>query len=155
MNRRNLNRFTRFSAVLGLCAALLAVPALAQETTATLTGTVTDKATRSPVGGATVLVTSPNLQGQRTIRTDASGFYRLGQLPTGTYRISFVKGGFKTLTYAEAELRVGQTVRLNAELTPRPAEPAQPTEPAQPSQPAEPSQPAQPAEPQPSQPAQP
>jgi len=154
---RHVNRFTRFSAALGLCAALLAMPALAQQTTATLTGTVTDGTTKAPVAGATILLTSPNMQGQRSVRTDASGFYRIGQLPTGIYRVSFVKGGFKTLTYAETELRLNQTVRLNAALTPRPAQAEPPAQPAQPTdaQPTD-AQPAQPTDAQPpAQPAQP
>ncbi|HEX6087989.1 MAG TPA: TonB-dependent receptor, partial [Thermoanaerobaculia bacterium] len=64
--------------------ALCLVP-LAAQTTAALTGTVTENG--APVTGATVAVTSPALQGQRTTTTGASGAFHFPTLPPGDYTV--------------------------------------------------------------------
>ena len=59
----------------------------AQETTGTLAGRVTDKA-GNPIAGARVVISSPQLLGERTIRTDASGHFRIPLLNNGSYTIA-------------------------------------------------------------------
>jgi len=114
--------------------ALLAAPAaFAQADAAVLIGNVTAGDSKAPLAKATVILTSPNLQGQRLQQTDETGLYRVSQLPPGEYRIRFVKGGYKTVTYAEVRLRAGQTGRINAELPVAPPQaPAAPAAPATP-----------------------
>lgn len=97
---------------LALC--LAATSLVAQETTGTITGLVTDKA-GVPIAGARVQIASPALLGERSARTDASGHYRIALLPNGEYSISadapeFVgaKGSFRVLA--------GQTSRFDLSL---------------------------------------
>lgn len=127
---------TRSIVALGLCAALLATPVLAQTTEATLVGEVTDASNGQLLRGATVILTSPTLQGSRQAKTDEYGRFRISQLPIGTYSVLYVKGGYKRIKYTGIRLKVGQTARLNAKLQPQAQAPAQPETQQPESQPA-------------------
>ena len=82
--------FKRLALAWGLClvAALFGSEALAQ-TTSVITGTVIDAATKKPVADVVVTATSPSLQGEQMVVTDASGHYRIPQLPPGIYTLRF------------------------------------------------------------------
>ena len=97
--------------------ALFAGAAFAQGS-AVLTGTVTDAATGKPVGEVVVTATSPELQGEEIVVTDASGTYRIPQLPPGTYTIRLEKEAFKPYLRPDISLRVDRTIRLNIQLQP-------------------------------------
>lgn len=97
---------------LTLCLAATAL--VGQETTGTITGSVTDRAGK-PIPGARVQIASPALLGERSTRTDASGHYRIALLPNGEYSISTdapeyvgAKGTFRVLA--------GQTSRFDLAL---------------------------------------
>nr|WP_233261502.1 TonB-dependent receptor [Vitiosangium sp. GDMCC 1.1324] len=92
-------------------------PALAQGTSV-LTGTVTDASTRQPVADVVVTATSPNLQGEQVVVTDATGLYRIPQLPPGVYTLRFEKETYKVFARGDITLRLNTTVRYNAELLP-------------------------------------
>ena len=92
-------------------------PAGAQTPTGTVTGRVIDQGGLS-VPGATVSVTSPNLQGTRTAVTSANGDFILPSLPPGEYTISVELSGFAT-TKITQDVGAGQPLTL--ELTLRPA----------------------------------
>jgi outer membrane receptor protein involved in Fe transport len=111
-----LNR-TRLSRVLGLTLVLLGTGAMAQGTGAII-GTLTSAEDRRPLEDAVVTATSPSLQGERTALTDASGHYRLPQLPPGVYTLRVERDGFKSLVRPGVELRLDTTLRFNAELLP-------------------------------------
>ncbi|HXI55392.1 MAG TPA: TonB-dependent receptor [Polyangia bacterium] len=96
----------------------LARSAQAQQGEGTLTGTITDAATKKPVADVVVTATSPNLQGEQIVVTDASGFYRIPSLPPGVYTLRFDKEAFKPLAREGIELRSETTMRLNVELLP-------------------------------------
>ncbi|HVG25217.1 MAG TPA: TonB-dependent receptor [Thermoanaerobaculia bacterium] len=66
-------------------AVVLCVAPLAAQTTAALTGTVTQD--DAPLSGATVTVTSPALQGARTTTTSATGAFLFAALPPGEYSV--------------------------------------------------------------------
>jgi len=83
---------------------LAASEARAQVGGANLTGRVTDAATNAPVGDVVVTVTSPNLQGEETAVTDASGLWRVQNLPVGEYTIRLDKESYKP--FARASLCV-------------------------------------------------
>src|SRR5690242_8815487 len=68
-----------------LAAAVCLAP-LAAQTTAALTGTVTENGT--PVSGASVVVKSPALQGERSTTTTESGAFTFPALPPGQYTVS-------------------------------------------------------------------
>ncbi len=83
-----------------------------------LTGNVIDSATKGPTGDVVVTATSPSLQGEQVSVTDATGLYRIPQLPPGTYSLRFEKEGYKPFVRGDIALRVDQTLRLNVELLP-------------------------------------
>ncbi|HEY0097123.1 MAG TPA: TonB-dependent receptor, partial [Archangium sp.] len=101
---------------LGVC--MWMPPALAQQSTSVLTGTVVDASNRQPVPDVVVTATSPSLQGEQVAVTDATGLYRLPQLPPGVYTLRFEKEAFQPLARDGVTLRLNSTVRYNAELLP-------------------------------------
>jgi outer membrane receptor protein involved in Fe transport len=93
----------------------LALPAFAQRTTGTISGTVKD-ATDAAIPGATVAVSGPNVVGAQTTTTNGQGFYRILNLPPGTYQVSFSMSGFKTVTRKEVRIGVGVTIEEDVKL---------------------------------------
>src|SRR5260370_5165811 len=85
------------------------------QTTASLTGTVT--VLELPLPGVTITVSSPALQGTRSIVTGDSGAYELAALPPGDYGVEFTREGFATFR-THAALRLSQTARVDAEMLP-------------------------------------
>ena len=119
MNRRlqrNQARVLVAALTLGVC--MWMPPALAQQSTSVLTGTVVDASNRQPVPDVVVTATSPSLQGEQVAVTDATGLYRLPQLPPGVYTLRFEKEAFQPLARDGVTLRLNSTVRYNAELLP-------------------------------------
>src|SRR5262249_39320084 len=93
------------SAFLLLAAALLLVPPGAYaQTTGRILGQVLD-AQGAALPGATITVTSPNLQGAQTQVTDSEGNYRFLSLPPGRYTVKVELASFKT--YEQANVDVG------------------------------------------------
>lgn len=86
--------------------------------TSVITGTVSSAADQKPLADAVVTATSPKLQGERTAVTDASGLYRLPQLPPGTYTLRVERQGFEPFARADITLRLDRTVRVNLQLLP-------------------------------------
>jgi hypothetical protein len=99
-------------------AALSANVAHAEKGTAVLIGTVTDASTKKPVADAVVTVTSPSLQGEQVTVTDSTGFYRIPDLPPGSYVLRLEKETFKPYSVPEIALHADTTIRLNAAILP-------------------------------------
>ncbi len=95
-------RSTLFRTLLVL-GAFVALPALAQNPTGTLSGRVL--ADDQPLPGVTVTATSETLQGARVTQTTANGDYIFPFMPAGEYTVKFEISGFQT-----AE----QTIKLSA-----------------------------------------
>jgi hypothetical protein len=96
----------------------LAVVASAQVVTAnggSISGDITDPS-GAKVPGATVTVTSPENGFVRTVKTDSSGFYSVGPLSPGGYRVQVVAPGFNTLSVMTA-IRVGTATPGTFKLT--------------------------------------
>ncbi len=70
--------------------------AMAQLTTGQISGDVRDEGGQ-PLSGVTVLATSPSLQGERTVTTDAGGKFNLPVLPSGKYDLKFRLAGHQTI----------------------------------------------------------
>ncbi|MCI0479659.1 carboxypeptidase regulatory-like domain-containing protein, partial [Candidatus Uhrbacteria bacterium] len=85
--------------------------ALGQTATGVVTGKVTDG--EGPLPGATVTVSSPSLQGERTTVTQLSGDYLFRGLPPGDYLVKFELSSFQTVE-ANIKVSVGQTTPLDA-----------------------------------------
>ncbi|WNG51188.1 TonB-dependent receptor [Archangium minus] len=101
---------------LGVC--LWVTPTRAQQNTSVLTGTVVDANNKQPVADVVVTATSPNLQGEQLAVTDATGLYRIPQLPPGVYTLRFEKEAFQPYSRGDITLRLNSTVRYNVELLP-------------------------------------
>jgi len=87
----------------------------AQQTTATLLGSVTD-ATGAAVAGVAIQAANLATNVQREALTDASGAYSLPNLPPGTYRVTATKTGFQVARAESVTLQVEQAARLDLRL---------------------------------------
>ncbi len=92
----------------------LLLPAMfyGQEQTGTITGTVTLE-DGSAFPGVAVEATGTNLVGKRTTVTDEKGTFRLPDLPSGNYEITFMLEGFKTAKRKEVPVDIGKTCKLD------------------------------------------
>src|SRR5947209_1592101 len=97
-----------------LIVALLATRAFAQGAS-TIVGRVTSNG--KPLAAVRVTIDADVLQNTRSTRTTTRGTYWAALLPAGTYRITFAHTGTQTVT-RKAEVRIGETVRVDADLQP-------------------------------------
>ena len=99
-------------------AVLLAIPsaAVAQITTATIVGTVTDSG-GAVVAGAQVSARNVDTGLTRTAPSSDAGTYRLEFLPVGKYVVEVTFTGFKTAQLNDIVLQVNDTTRVNVSLT--------------------------------------
>lgn len=111
-------RFCKIRWVCALAALLfvcgLAGPAFAQTdvTTSRISGTVEDSS-KAPLPGVTVEATNVETDLKQLGVTDASGSYRILNLPTGTYRVTATLDGFATATAERVRLLIGSTPTVN------------------------------------------
>ena len=102
---------------LALALALVAeTSALAQTTTGTISGRVSDTQALG-VPGVTVTASAPTLQGTRETVTSENGDYILTLLPSGVYTITFQLSGFGTQSRT-VTLAPTQSVPLSVEMGP-------------------------------------
>ena len=81
--------------------------AAAQAPLGSLTGTVRDTQ-NIPVPGATVQLRNAATGAQQTATTNTRGVFTFPQLPAGSYRVDVSLQGFKTQTYNDVAVTVGQ-----------------------------------------------
>ncbi|MFJ2744136.1 S8 family serine peptidase [Streptomyces sp. NPDC087440] len=96
---------------------VLATVAAAPRDAATVTGTVTDRATAKPLSGVTVRAQAG--EARRTVTTGADGTYRLTLTP-GTYTLSTGVYGYRTVTGTGVTVTSGQQVQRDTALEPVP-----------------------------------
>lgn len=89
--------------------------AQAQSSSGDIRGTVTD-ASGAVIASAKVTATDPDRGFNRSVQADTEGKFILALLPPGTYRVVVEAPGFASRTI-NVEVRVGDTVSLNAQLT--------------------------------------
>jgi hypothetical protein len=93
---------------------LTSVAGWAQSAGSTIHGTVKDES-GAAMPGVTVTLSSPALQvGQIVVVSEADGNYRVGELPTGLYRIAFELPGFKAYVLSDFRLTIGFVARVDA-----------------------------------------
>lgn len=107
---------SRFRSATVLAVALLFPFIVSAGVTGDLIGVVTDS-TGGVLPGVTVTVTSPNLQGSRTVVTDAAGNYQFKLLPPGTYRAEFSLDGFNPLIRENVTISLETTTKINVSMT--------------------------------------
>jgi len=94
---------------------LVAAVAHAQQTTATLLGTVTD-ASGAAVPGVVVQASNLSTSVVREATSDAGGGYSIPNLPPGNYRVRATKEGFQAASVESVTLQVEQAARLDFKL---------------------------------------
>ena len=92
----------------------LSLSIIAQTTTSTIEGTITD-ANGALVVGATVKAVGNSLATERTVTTDKDGFYRLVAMPAGTYTLTTSQSGFAPKT-STIELTLNRVAVFNVQL---------------------------------------
>jgi iron complex outermembrane receptor protein len=100
-----------------LCSAVFLLPLFVYaQTTAVLTGRVTDS-TKAVLPGATIVLRATTTGVERTLATDAEGYFRIENLDPGSYRLIVRSGGLSEKTQ-EITLAAGQTLDLQITLNP-------------------------------------
>jgi hypothetical protein len=110
-NKKKVFAITGF--VMVLC--LLFTPGAFAQSTATVTGTVTD-ATGAVVPNATVTIRNQSTGEERATQTDSAGVYTVPSLTVGTYRIEVKSTGMQGMVASDLPLEVGRTVQQNFSL---------------------------------------
>jgi Carboxypeptidase regulatory-like domain/TonB dependent receptor len=90
-------------------------PALAQETTATITGVVTDQ-TGAALPGTGIIAQSVSQGFVKEAVTSMSGAYTVPFLPVGDYEVTFTLSGFQTFVARGIRLHVNDRLTVNAAL---------------------------------------
>ena len=104
------------SLAVALAAAFLCVaPALAQQTTGSLLGTVADPG-GAAVPNATVRVVNLATNAVREATSDAAGTYSIPFLTASTYRVAVTKEGFQVYQVNNVVLQVDQAARIDVTL---------------------------------------
>ncbi len=101
----------RILVTLVICLFLVATATLAQVSTASLTGLVTDQS-GAAVPNVTVTVTLKSTNTERSTMTDQMGYYTFPSVPIGDYLITADLSGFNR-TAREFNLQTGQRARVD------------------------------------------
>ncbi len=93
---------------------MIALPLMGQGTTGVIRGTVTTGGSALP--GVTVTVTSPALQGTRSVVTSGQGTFLIPTLPPGTYQVVFELEGMNPIK-KQTVVALGRTSPVDADLS--------------------------------------
>ena len=110
-----MNRLLRVISLVAISVLLSSAVALAQLSTAQLSGRVADES-GAVLPGVTVTVTQTDTGLTRSVVTDENGAYVLPNLPTGPYRLEAMLQGFRTYSQTGIVLQVAATPVLNVVL---------------------------------------
>ncbi len=101
------------------CALLLITPTrgLAQATSGTLSGTVTDPS-GAVIPNASVTITDADRGSSVTTTTNADGFFTRTQLPNGRYNVRVTANGFKTAEQSNLIVNIDRETRTSISLQP-------------------------------------
>jgi hypothetical protein len=96
--------------------ATLSVVVHAQETTGSISGTISDSSGASVKGATVTLTNTDRGQDVRTLTTNSAGFYTATALPLGTYTVKVAAGGFKGEVVTDLALHVNDALTVNRTL---------------------------------------
>ena len=104
------------SLLFALLAGVIALPSLAQSSTATIRGKVTNER-GAALGGAEINAISPTTGFVHTVKAAADGTYLLAGLTPGEYNLVVAAAAYEPRSQT-VTVRVGQTIELNLVLSP-------------------------------------
>ncbi len=104
-------RILRAPFVVFLCLAL-STPLLAQSSTGSISGIVTDES-GGALPGVTITATNAATSATRTTVSNVSGAYQLALLPPGTYSVDVTLAGFQNVRRSNVVVNVGSDVTLS------------------------------------------
>jgi len=81
-----------------------------------LLGSVSDAATKKPLQGVTISITSSKMNGEKEFISDASGSFKVSQIPAGEVTIVLEKKGYKTYRREGVVLKEGMIIKLNFDI---------------------------------------
>ena len=96
--------------------AIISVAAHAQETTGSISGTITDSSGASVKGASVRLTNTDRGQDIRNLTTNSAGFYTATSLPLGTYSVKVTASGFKSEVVTGLVLHVSDALTVNRTL---------------------------------------
>jgi hypothetical protein len=82
-----------------------------------LTGCVSDASTKKPVQGVTVSISSSKGQEKKEFTTDASGNFKVPQMPVGEVVIILEKKGYKTFRREGVIIKEGVSLKISFDIT--------------------------------------
>src|SRR6185369_11915733 len=109
------SRFRSFAAAAVALLLMFSAASAFAATTGTLFGTVTD-ADGSALPGVNVTISSPSLQGTRTVTTNAAGEYSFPLLPPGTYRADYEIASFEKAVRTDLVIALDTATKVNVTL---------------------------------------
>ena len=123
VRERSRSRQQVASSLLFLAAAFWLSPtltphALAQQGAAVVRGRIADAASQKPIADAVVTLTSPDLQAEEIAVTDASGVYRVQNLPPGRYALQVEAENYQPYAHEGLDLHADNTIQLDVLLLP-------------------------------------
>ena len=80
-------------------------------------GCVADASTKKPVQGVTVFISSLKGQEKKEFTTDASGNFKIPQMPVGEVIIVLEKKGYKTTRREGIIIKEGVSLKMNFDIT--------------------------------------
>ena len=110
------SRVLRCGSILLLAGLFASLPLLAQKITGDISGTVQDS-TGAAVKGAKVTAANVATGETRSATTSDTGFYRILELPSGTYKVDVTAPGFKTDTRS-AQVSISMVTQADFHLQP-------------------------------------
>jgi hypothetical protein len=81
-----------------------------------LHGSITDASTKKPVAGVLVVVLGSRSSDKREYTTDASGNFKVTQMPSGEVTIVLEKKGYKSCRREGVVIKEGLSLKLNMDL---------------------------------------
>jgi hypothetical protein len=81
-----------------------------------LHGSITDASTKKPVAGVLVVVYGSKAADKREFTTDASGNFKVAQMPSGEVTIILEKKGYKTFRREGVFIKEGLSIKLNFDI---------------------------------------
>src|SRR5689334_11033147 len=114
MRKQLFQAFMALGVLGGVSSVLHSTEAFAQSsaTVGSLRGVLKDKSTGEAAVGATVVATSPALQGEQVVITDETGQYFITSLPPGTYTLTVYYNN-NTFSRGNVLIQVGKEAVVN------------------------------------------